>query len=62
MSKAGLGMHSMEILNFVGFPAVNVEVCLCRRHLEMLSSLEASPLLLKVPAFFMKTFLLQAHL
>lgn len=36
MSEARLGMHSMAILNFGGFPAVNAEVCLCLRHLEML--------------------------
>lgn len=34
MSEAGLVMHSVAILNFGGFPAVNAEVCLCLRHIS----------------------------
>lgn len=62
MSEAGLVMHSVAFLNFGEFPAANAEVCLCLRHLEMLLSLVASPLLLKVPTVLKKTSPLQALL
>lgn len=55
MSEDGSGMHLMLILDFGGFPAENAEVCRFLRHLEMLSFLVASQLLLKVPAVSKKT-------